>query len=255
MLPYFSFKEISIGPITIQVWGLMISIGFLVALFWSLKEAEENKIDKNHIWDSMLIILAGVVVGSKIFYIISNQIEFSNFENIFALASGGFSLIGGIIISAISVYFYAKIKKIDVWLLADILAPGLLLTLIFTRIGCFLVYDHIGGITSLPWAAEYIDQSARHPVSLYLLIGDIVIFFVTWYLRKRQAQKMNIGVNFLVLVLCFSVLRFLLDFTRCDDLEICDARYLSLTYTQWILLIIIPFIIFLIKRKQKLINI
>lgn len=255
MLPYFSFKEMSIGPITIQIWGLMVSAGFLAALFWSLKEAEENKIDKNYIWDSMLIILAGVIIGSKIFYIISNSIELGDFENVFTLTTGGFSLIGGIIFSLIIIYFYAKIKKINVWMLADVLAPGLLLALIFARIGCFLVNEHIGSVTSSPWGIKYIDGSIRHPVSLYLFISDIVIFLIIWYLKKRESRKINVGVISLVLALCFSASRFLLDFTRCNDLDICDARYLSLTYTQWILLTIIPFVIILIRRRQKLINI
>ena len=234
MIPYFTFTQIHLGPVTIQVWGLMVSLGFLFALFLSLREIKKQNIQNlshENIWDIMIIALVGMVVGGRALYAVSNFGEFENPVEIFYLQNGGLSLIGGIAISAIAVCTYAKIKKIDIWKLADVLICGAVVALLFTRIGCFLIYDHIGKITNLPWGRSYIDETVRHPVILYHIISCVIILLVIHYFKSKRLKK---GALFLIGAFCYITFRFLLDFLRCSDLTICDNRYLNLTYTQWI---------------------
>gem|GEM_PF-3842962 len=35
MIPYFELHTISLGPITIQVWGTLVALGFLAAVWWA----------------------------------------------------------------------------------------------------------------------------------------------------------------------------------------------------------------------------
>lgn len=249
MIPYFTFSQIQLGPIYLQVWGIFTVLGFLGSLYLSLKEAKRKNIREDDVWNIMILALIGMIIGSKFFYDI-----FSGDFDLMRLAifsGGGFSLIGGFLLGSLLVYFYARSKKTDIWLLADVLTPGLILALIFVRIGCFLVYEHVGGLTDLPWGSIYLDQSIRHPVSLYLLIGNVVIFSIIWYLRKRQ-PVMRDGSLFLTFISYYSISRFFLDFTRCDDLIVCDYRYFGLTCTQWILLISIPIILHFSKKIIKI---
>ena len=249
MIPYFTFTQIHLGPVTIQVWGLMVSLGFLFALFLSLAEVKKQNIQnlsRENIWDIIIIALVGMVVGGRALYVIFNFGEFENLAEIFYLQNGGLSLVGGVAISAIVVYIYAKIKKIDIWKLADILIQGAVAALLFARIGCFLIYDHIGKITNLPWGRLYIDETVRHPVILYHIISYVIILLIIHYFKTRQLKK---GVLFLIGAFCYLIFRFSLDFLRCSDLSICDNRYLNLTYTQWILLAIAPFVVYLLLTK------
>ena len=249
MIPYFTFTQIQLGTITIQVWGLMVSLGFLFALFLSLREIKKQNIQnlsRENIWDIMIIALAGMVVGGRALYVVFNFGEFENLAEIFYLQNGGLSLIGGVAISAIVICAYAKIKKIDIWKLADVLIQGAIAAVIFARIGCFLIYDHIGKITNLPWGRLYIDETIRHPVILYHIISCIIILLIIRYFKSKRLKK---GALFLVGVFCYLVFRFSLDFLRCSDLAICDSRYLNLTYTQWILLAATPFVIYLLFKK------
>ena len=249
IIPYFTFTQIYLGPVTIQVWGLMVSLGFLFALFLSLKEAKKKDVQNlslENIWDIMIIALVGMVVGGRALYMISNFGEFGNLVEIFYLQNGGLSLIGGMAISAMAVCIYAKIKKIDIWKLADILIQGVVTALLFARVGCFLIYDHIGKITNLPWGRLYIDETVRHPVILYHIISCAIILLIIRYLKTKQLKK---GALFLTGAFCYITFRFLLDFLRCSDLAICDSRYLNLTHTQWILLAVAPFVICLLLRK------
>lgn len=248
MIPYFAFREIMLGPMTIQVWGLTASLGFLVALFLSIKEAKKKNFNAEDIWNIMILSLFGMIVGSKIFYVIFHPDEFKNLEKMFVLPNGGFSLIGGIILATALVFVYAKIKKANILTLADISTPGIVVSIIIIRIGCFFVYDHIGGITSFPWGRTYIDQTIRHPVALYHLTSAIVIFLIICYLGKRRLKE---GVLFLVFALCFLIFSFVIDFTRCYDLAVCDSRFGALTYTQWLMLFLMPILVYLLKLKKQ----
>jgi len=230
----------------------MVSLGFLFALFLSLRKIEKQNVrnlSRENIWDIMIIALVGMVVGGRALYVISNFGEFKNLVEIFYLQNGGLSLIGGVVISAIAICAYAKNKKIDIWKLADILIQGAVVALLFARIGCFLIYDHIGKITNLPWGRLYIDETVRHPVVLYHIISCIIILLIIHYFKSKRLKK---GALFLTGVFCYIIFRFLLDFLRCSDLAICDSRYLSLTHTQWILMAVASFVIYLLLRRTEL---
>ncbi len=249
MIPYFSFQQINFGAITIQVWGLMASAGFLAALFLCLKERKLKGIGEENMWDIITLSLIGIILGSRAFYIFFNFEKFDNLADVFNIyKNGGFSLLGGIVMAIPPVYIYAKAKKINIYKLGDVLIPGVIMSIIIIRSGCFLVYDHIGKITNLPWARLYIDQSARHPVALYHIINAIVILGIIRYLKKR---KLKDGVLALSAALYYSVSRFLLEFFRCSDLEICDSRFLNLTYNQWLLLLSIPLIFYFLKKRME----
>ena len=247
MIPYFSFSSIMIGPITIQVWGLLASIGFLFALYLSLKQAKKNNFDQDHIWDVFVIILIGMILGSRILNIIFNFDKIGNIKDIF-LFTGGFSLIGGVILSFIFLYIYARSKKIDIYKVIDNLILGAVVALTITRVGCFLIYDHIGKVTSVFWGRIYADGSIRHPVIIYHIISAIVIIFFICYLRKAHLKEKTLV---LCVVLFYSITRFFLDFLRCNDLNICDSRYYNLTYTQWLLLILMPFVTYLLTNNSN----
>ena len=247
MIPYFTFTEIDLGFITIQVWGLMASIGFLLALFLSLREAERKNINKDDIWNIMILALIGMIVGSKIFYIISNFNEFENIAEMFNL-NWGFSFLGGASFAGILLFFYARYKGINFWKLADTITPGAIIAIIIIRIGCFLIYDHLGKITNLPWGRIYFDETIRHPVILYHIISSLAIFFVICYLKKRHLKN---GLLFLYFAVYYLIFRFLTDFLRCSDLNICDTRYMNLTSTQWLILILMPFVICLLINIKK----
>lgn len=247
MIPYFTFQEIDLGIITIQVWGLMAFLGFLFALFFSIKEGKRNGIDEENIWDVMIFSLIGVIVGSRIFYVILNFREFNNLIDVLNVYNnGGFSFLGGIIVASILIYIYSKIKKINIYKLADTLVFGTVVAITITRLGCLFIYDHPGKITNLPWGRLYIDGIARHPVALYHIIGGIIVLCLIQHFKKKHLKE---GVLAILFLFFYSFLRFFLDFFRCSDLEICDSNYLSLTYTQWILLMIIPFAIYMLKKK------
>ncbi|HEY5139697.1 MAG TPA: prolipoprotein diacylglyceryl transferase family protein [Methylococcales bacterium] len=245
MLPYFSFTEINLGVFTLQVWGLFVALGFVAALAISLKEARKMIIDEEIIWDVMAIALVGMIVGGRIFYVLSNPEK-----NVVALADthSGFSLAGGMIMAGALSLVYLKAKRHNFKNIADLLTPGFIVSLILVRIGCLLVNDHIGKITTLPWGMEFTDGTMRHPVALYEIIFLIFLLGVIYRLKSKQKRD---GYIFLVFAATYAIFRIGADFLRCDDLSFCDLRFYGLTLTQWVMSGCILLLTFVLVSKTQ----
>ncbi|MFA7169498.1 MAG: prolipoprotein diacylglyceryl transferase family protein [Candidatus Paceibacterota bacterium] len=243
MLPYFSITQLSFGPIVIQVWGFWVALGFILALIISLREARRRRIEEEIIWDFMIIALLGMILGGRIFYLF-----FGSDENISALADlhSGFSLMGGAMVSGIFVFAYLKYKKQNITQVFDLLTLGAITALIFTRIGCSLVGDHIGKITTLPWGREFVDGTVRHPVALYEIFFLIIIFFIILDIKTKQKKE---GALFVAFCFLYAFCRFFADFLRCEDMDFCDPHFWGFTATQWVLLFLIILLSFLYFSK------
>jgi phosphatidylglycerol:prolipoprotein diacylglycerol transferase len=229
MIPYFAIRDIPLGSVTIQIWGLFVAVGFVAALIVSIFEARRKGVEEEIIWDVMTLALIGMIVGGRLaYFIISAQ------KNLAALADmhAGFSLVGGLALSALLGTIFLKYKKQNIRKVLDILVPGTVIALILTRVGCFLVGDHIGKITSLPWAMGFADGSFRHPVALYHIVFLLAIFFI---IGRNRSKGNADGYIFYYFCVLYAALGFLADFSRCSDLSFCDAHFIGLTATQWIL--------------------
>ena len=250
MIPYFVFDKIIINELTIYVWGLMASAGFLAALLISLREAKRKNINKEIVWDLILIILSGILIGSRGCYVFWHWDEFeNNLAKIFFLWEGGLSSVGGIILAGAAGAFYAKYKKLNLWKIADLLTPGIIGAIFFSRIGCFLVNSHLGKITDLFWGREYLDGTIRHPVALYFAVSAFALFLAIQYLKRKIKKG---GLLFLIFITGYLTISFLIDFARCDDiLLICENRFRGLTYSQWIFLILLFPVLGMIRRRIK----
>jgi len=123
------------------------------------------------------------------------------------------------------------------------------LGIITARIGCLLINDHQGAITSLPWGIVWPDGSIRHPVALYLIINALLIFLILNLLKDKLKKP---GLLFYCFLAIYSFTRFFLDFTRSDDTSFSDPSFLWFNISQWtsIFLFFFSFCLFFNKRKQ-----
>ncbi len=252
MIPYYILSTIHIGPLTFHTWGLFAGLAFTVALFIALKEARRVNIGENNIFDLAILVLAGGVIGARVAYVLENWNYFrQNRAEIFSFQEGGLMFFGGALVALFLVGVYAKWKKLNIRSIIDALVPSFAIGEFIGRIGCALSDLHLGAKTALPWAQEYLDGSARHPIAIYMSLNGLAMFIVFWFLRKKVKIK---GALFLFFILWYSGIRFFLDFLRCSDLEMCDPRYSGYTPSQYISAIVFIFsliyLIFLIIIRQ-----
>ncbi len=241
MLPYQRITEISIGFVKIKVWGLLVAVAFIVSILLAAREAKKKKFNIQEFYDVVFFLVLGALIGSRIGYIVEYWYELSSFWDVFKIWQGGMSIWGGILGAILFTACYTKYKKISWTKYANLFAPYIGLGIAIGRIGCFLIGDHIGTPTNLPWAINYGGYGyaimPRHPVALYHSLAGLILFLT---IRKLKENK------FLFFLMGYSLLRFVIDFFRIDP------SYAGLHSAQWICIAIFIFSFwFIIKNARK----
>jgi len=215
---YFSFTQIQLGPITLYSWGLMVGLAFVVGYWLALREAKKKGIDQDKIFWLIVLVFISSIVGARL-------------GSLFLYKINGLMFYGGLFGALIVGWWYLKKTKLDFWKIADLLAPSLALGIFIGRIGCFLINDHLGTVTNLPWAILWPDGILRHPISLYLSLNALILFLILWFLREKLQKP---GQLFILFLTYYSLTCFLIEFTRTGD-----PQYYGLLISQWISLIIL----------------
>ncbi|MCX6782065.1 MAG: prolipoprotein diacylglyceryl transferase [Candidatus Magasanikbacteria bacterium] len=240
MIPYFFWNAIHIGPLTLQVWGLFVSVGALIALIIAQKIGRTHNLSKETILDLFFwLLVSGLIVGRLFYVIFYNPLFFlQNPLEIFMVWHGGASSLGGWVGAGIAAYIYCKMHKLNLVNFlgyADVLALGLWAGWAIGRIGCFLIHDHIGVLSNSFLAVAY-PGGARLDLGLSesILAAIIFIIFILLYKKIIHQPGRILAYSFMI----YSAARFALDFFRATDIEGFDVRYALLTPAQWGMLIL-----------------
>ena len=107
----------SFGPFQIRYYGLFFVLGFVIAyfLFNYLAKRKELSITEEDITDLFLYVIAGTILGARIFYVFVYNLTFylDNPSEIIAIWHGGLSFHGALIGAVIAILIFTKKKKID----------------------------------------------------------------------------------------------------------------------------------------------
>ncbi|MBI1908121.1 prolipoprotein diacylglyceryl transferase [Candidatus Uhrbacteria bacterium] len=228
MIPYIEWKTITLGPLTLHVWGLFVALGFLVAALVAGRHAKRNGLRAEIIYDlAAWMVLAGMV-GGRLGHVLFYEFPYylAHPVEVFAIWEGGLSMFGGLIACAIVGIGYLRRKHVDVWRYADDAAFGLPFGMMVGRIGCFLIHDHPGTATDFALGVQYPDGVVRHDHGLYEVINGAFMAVVFVLLARRRPP---VGTFIGVFSLWYGLFRFATDFWR-----LVDTRYLGLTPGQYL---------------------
>lgn len=254
MIPYGAITTFSIGPVTFQAWGTMVAAGFIAAILLILHLGKKEKFDADHLLNMIILAFVGSIIGSRMLYVAYYIDEFSDPLDIFRIWNGGMVYYGGFILSLILIWLYVWKKKLNFWKYADIITPGLALGMTIGRIGCHLVRDHVGEITTVQWGVQY-GSVLRHEPAMYLVIANLIGFVLVmlWWRREKYFD----GAVFLFFMAWYGVTRFITEFFRASDIPDADPRYLvggafkGLTFSQFVSVAIVAICIYFIWRHKS----
>lgn len=224
---------IQIGPLAIRYYGLMYLLAALTVGWLLGKEARRKKISisDDDRWNLVMTSLLGGILGARIYYVVFNwDIYGKDLLEIPAIWHGGLAIHGGIIGGLIVGLWFVRRHRLPFLKLADSVAPGIILGQAFGRIGNFMNGDAHGVPTNMPWGVKFPPGSiayydfgpvATHPVMLYELVLNVLIFGFLWSIRKTPRGD---GFLFSLYLILYSVDRFFVSFFRADDLYLGDFR-------------------------------
>lgn len=235
MIPYTGFSTISLGPIPIHVWGLLVALGLVAGMLVARWFAKRQKLNIDTVSSLVIWAAIGGFIGARIGHVLLYDWPYysAHLVEIFYIWHGGFSSYGGFIgaLAVLGVWFL-KHKK-QAWQYAEVLAFSFPLAWGIGRIGCFLIHDHPGVCTNfLLGMDESKGVCARHDLGLYESIQNLLIFAIFILLLKRY-RYLPRGMFTALLAVLYAVPRFFFDFLRVWEGPLADARYFGLTPAQY----------------------
>ncbi|MHC4323816.1 MAG: prolipoprotein diacylglyceryl transferase [Planctomycetota bacterium] len=148
--------EIPFIHLTVKSYGLMMVIGFLSCVSLIRYLSRDFTPNPQLITNAALYALVGGVIGARLFFVVHYIDKFlSNPLEVFAIWQGGLELAGGVVAAIIVILFYLRYHKLPIRRYLDVLAIGLMLALVFGRIGCFLNGCCYGKPTELPCGIRF----------------------------------------------------------------------------------------------------
>jgi len=246
MIPYKVFPMIKLGPLSFNMYGVMFALGFVAANWLAVREAAKKGIKREIVESLIFYILIGSIIGARLFYVLFYWPAGAPFTfwDIFTVWKGGLAFFGGFIGALVTGYWYTRKHKLEFWKLADLFTLPLIAGHILGRVGDYLTGGHPGLVTDLPWAI-YLDGALRHPVVLYEIIGLVIIGTIIYQFKKLTRFE---GFIFLLYVQLYAVQRIILDFFRITST---DPRFLGLTPTQHLVIVLFIVSLYLMVRLQK----
>jgi phosphatidylglycerol:prolipoprotein diacylglycerol transferase len=211
--------EIHLGPVTLQSFGLMLGLAFLVAGALTARRLQELGRPPDWAYEMVFAAIVGGLLGARLWSVIENWDEAGD-DVLGSLFSGaGLVFYGGLLGGAICVIAWAKWRDTLDLKMFDAVAPGLAAAYAVGRIGCQLAGDgDYGKAWDGPWAMAYPNGTVPtneevHPTPIYEALAMGLVAWLLWSLRDRMRPG---GLFALYLVLAGAE-RFLVEFLRRND--------------------------------------
>jgi len=264
-----STELFKIWGFSVQTWGSIVALGIIIGIVLMLVEAKKRKLYDLPISILAYMMVLGLIFG-RIAYILVNLNQFQTFFSLFEIWKGGiisWGVLLGVIAGILIFKWMNKITFKQIFELADLMAPYLILAVAIGRIGCFLRGCCFGIPTALPWGLVYSGNDllpalylgkGLHPTELYHSIADFIIFFVLLKLYKKREKLKQVNAKsrftffnksgniFLLFIMLYSAERFFIDFLRYHP---ANEYLLGITITQIIFATLFMVSLFLTKRK------
>ncbi len=140
---------VTIGPLELRWYGLLIAGGVLLGAVWGVRLARGRGLDPAWMLDmTPWMVLAGLV-GARIVYVLTSPGAFfgpgGDPLRAFAVWEGGLSIHGAVAGVVLVLAWGARRQRYDVWRYLDVLAPVMALGIIGGRLGNFMNGTDTGG--------------------------------------------------------------------------------------------------------------
>jgi len=186
--------------IDIMWYALIITTGFIVAFLYACFRAKRNEgIVVDDLLDLMIFIILFGVLGARLYYVVMSPGEFDGFLDVINIRSGGLAIYGGLIAGICAIIGVCKVKKMNLWKVLDLVAPGVMIAQALGRWGNFMNAEAYGYEVAagsplyflrmglLPNMDSTVEMHYYHPTFLYESLWNILGFVLLnlFYKKKR----------------------------------------------------------------------
>jgi len=208
------YPILQIGPLAIQLPGLLLLVGLWIGTQIAERETARYKLDPGLISNMIFIALAAGIVGARLGYALKYiDLYLSEPLNLLGLNPNTLSIMEGIVLGLIAATIYAQRKGLSLLPTLDTLALGAAVFTIFVALAHLSSGDAFGAPTTVPWAIE-LWGADRHPSQIYELLFAVGVTLVILQVRKIRSFS---GFVFTLFVALTAISRLFLESFRGDS--------------------------------------
>lgn len=233
--------HITIFGFDIAFYGMIIGLGILTGLLIAAAEAKRSGQNPEDYFDLAIYAVIFSIIGARLYYVaFSWDMYKDDLLSILNIRQGGLAIYGGVIAAVITVFVFARVKKMSATLILDTAGLGLVAGQMIGRWGNFFNREAFGEYTNSFLAMRLPVDAVRgsditelmrknmetvkgvsyiqvHPTFLYESLWCLMVLIIMLIYRKHK--KFN-GEVFLVYVLGYGLGRFWIEGLRTDQLLI-----------------------------------
>ena len=257
-----TLARFSIGgaTITIKWYGVLIAIGFLLAILYGMSRAKELGVDPDKMIDAVLVCTLVGFIGARLYYVLfcaDTAAYFADPLSILKVWEGGIGIYGGVIAAFLMGLLMCRLCKLDTLTMFDLASLGFLIGQSIGRWGNFFNQEAFGANTTLPWGMTgdiiasgvngtgYNPSLPVHPTFLYESLWCALGFVILHILSKRRYRfKGEIFCGYLV---WYGAGRFMIESLRTDSLMLGTMKTSQLVA---VLAIIGGILLFFVFRRR-----
>ena len=218
------FPILQIGPLAIQVPGLLLLAGLWIGLSLSerlLLEGKQRMMQPQDISNIALLSLAAGAIGARLGYALRFPSAFSlNPVDLISLSPALLDPWFGLLAGFIAATAYSQRKRLPARLLLDVFTPLMATLTAALFLGNLASGNDYGLPTNLPWAINLFG-ALRHPAQIYDFVLALLALALLWV--RRPDYLLGDGKLFLTFLAITSASRLLLDAFHASSPTVLDG--------------------------------
>ena len=214
-------------------YGIIIALGFMLAIIYGMKNAERFGVNTDKMLDVIIVTTPVSILCARTYYVIFDGIKCESIGDFFGFSSGsgfsGIAIYGAVIGAFACGAIMCRVKKIKIFDMFDLAATAFLIGQGIGRWGNFMNQEAYGTFTGSSWwgmtsnriASEMGSSDLVHPCFLYESLWCIAGFFVLNYFSKKRKFSGQITLLYCV---WYGFERSIVENLRTDSLMLGNIR-------------------------------
>lgn len=196
---------VHLGPLALYWYGLLVAVGFVLAIRLATREAEAQGLHPDHLLSAALV---GALVGlllARVFYVLQTSpgayLDPRRLASALSLWQGGLSFFGGLLGGILGVWLYTARNALPTLRYLDLGALVAPLGQAIGRLGNLINGDLTGlptrgrGVEYTSFANPLVPPAAigrtQHPVALYDVIFELGLFGLLFFFWRRRPLRVG----------------------------------------------------------------
>ena len=211
----------SVFGFDIHFYGLIIAVGLLLSIWYGLKRSKVFGLKEDDILDGVLWIVPFAIICARLYYCIFEWDSYkSDPLSVVQIWNGGLAIYGGVIGAALGVIVFAKMKKVSLPAVLDLVAIAFLIGQSIGRWGNFMNREAFGSETASFLRMGLYNTYTQtweyhHPTFLYESLWNALGFVLLHFASKKRKYD---GQMALLYVMWYGFGRSIIEGLRTDSL-------------------------------------